>query len=244
MPPGSWRACARFTEALEVLVLLSVSVLGQTALKTPPHRKPVKNHNRVTQDTWQGPEPASRPHAPPGDAPTEDPSPWALYGRRALRPGGVQRILAIIPQSSHRTVRWVSVRSLRPGPPAPIAAGATRATCASGGERPSRCPQADRGARARLAALLRPPEPRAAFIRNGVRRTPLVERFPTFRIFSLGLHTKERVLPVDRQWTARPRCRTRRRSASPGTGRAGTRRRCPGPGPAVDANIPGPGPWR
>lgn len=80
---------------------------------------------------------------------------------------------------------------------APIAAGATRATCASGGERPSRCPQADRGARAWLAALLRPPEPRAAFIRNGVRRTPLVERFPTFRIFSLGLHTKERVLPVD-----------------------------------------------
>lgn len=113
---------------------------------------------------------------------------------------------------------------------APIAAGATRATCASGRERPSRCPQADRGARARLAALLRPPEPRAAFIRNGVRRTPLVERFPTFRIFSLGLHTKERVLPVDRQWTARPRCRTRRRSASPGTGRAGTRRRCPARG--------------
>lgn len=127
---------------------------------------------------------------------------------------------------------------------APIAAGATRAMCASGGERPSRCPQADRGARARLAVLLRPPEPRAAFIRNGVRRTLLVERFPTFRIFSLRLHTKERVLPVDRQWTARPRCRTRRRSASPGTGRAGTRRRCPGPGPAVDANIPGPGAWR
>lgn len=122
---------------------------------------------------------------------------------------------------------------------APIAAGARRATCASGRERPSRCPQADRGARARLAALLRPPEPRAAFIRNGVRRTPLVERFPTFRIFSLGLHTKERVLPVDRQWTARPRCRTRRRSASPGTGRAGTRRRCPAQGLPWTLTFPG-----
>lgn len=162
---------------------------------------------------------------------------------------------AIIPQNrSLGAVR--GPRGLGQVPPAgascacaPIAAGATRATCASGGERPFRCPQADRGARARLAVLLRPPEPRAAFIRNGVRRTLLVERFPTFRIFSLGLHTKERVLPVDRQWTARPRCRTRRRSASPGTGRAGTgragtRRCCPGPGPAVDANIPGPGAWR